>query len=202
MSKDHENNLSIVSIDSVPYGIGYGEWTAKWWQWAFSIPLERNPISGYTDENCAINQSGPVWFLPGTAGGVEERNCTIPLGKAILLPILNHGGTLSDTPAARSEQELFSFTKREMDIISDLEVTVDSVKLNSFQRYRVQSPIFDVVLPENNLFGGSPGPTRGASDGYWLFLKPLQKGKHEIESFGSCLAGKVKIGVNYHIVIV
>jgi hypothetical protein len=88
-----------------------------------------------------------------------------------------------------------------MDVISNLEVIVDGVKLNDLQRYRVQSPIFDVVLPENNLFDGTPGPTRGASDGYWLFLEPLSKGKHMIHSFGSCLAGKISIGVNYDITI-
>jgi hypothetical protein len=195
------DNVLIFSLDSDPYGMSYAEWTAKWWQWALSIPLENNPINHYTDKNCALNQSGPVWFLAGTAGGVAERSCTMPAGKAVLFPILNHGGTLADTPAIKSEQELVSLTKREMDVISDLEVIVDSVKLNGLQRYRVQSPIFDVVLSENNLFGGTPGPTRGVSDGYWLFLKPLHKGKHKIHSFGSCLAGKIKIGVNYDITI-
>lgn len=191
------NNLLVFSPDSDPYGVSYSEWIAKWWQWVLSIPVENNPVNDTTGNNCAINQNGPVWFLAGTVGGVLDRNCTIPVEKAILFPILNYGGTLADSPTIRSEDELLSHATTEMDIISNLEVTVDGVKLNGF---RVRSPIFDVVLPERNLFGGTPGPTRGVSDGYWLFLGPLPKGRHKIHSFGSCLSGeKVSIGVNYDI---
>jgi hypothetical protein len=196
------NNLVVFSPQSDPYGVSYAEWTRKWWQWALSIPLENNPIKDKIGKNCAINQSGPVWFLAGTDGGSAERSCIIPTGKAVLFPILNYGATFADEPTIKSEQELHSLAEREMDIISDLEITVDGVKLNGLQEYRIRSPIFDVVLPENNLFGGAPGPTRGVADGYWLFLEPLLRGKHNIHSFGSCLAGKVKIGVNYDITII
>jgi hypothetical protein len=196
------NNLAVFSPDSDPYGVSYAEWTAKWWQWVLSIPAKNNPINDNNGINCAINQSGPVWFLAGTGRGAAERNCTISTGKAILFPILNYGATFADEPTIKSEQELISLAKREMDVISSLEVTVDGVKLNGLERYRVRSPIFDVVLPEINLFGGTPGPTRGVADGYWLFLEPLFKGKHKIHSFGSCLAGKINIGVNYDITII
>lgn len=195
------SSVLLFSLDSDPYGISYAEWTAKWWQWVLSMPVENNPVKDNTGKLCAINQSGPVWFLAGTLGGVAERDCSIPAGKAILFPILNHGCTLADEPTIKSEKELLLHAKREMDVISDLEVTVDGSKLKDLQRYRVRSAIFDVVLPENNLFGGTPGPTRGVADGYWLFLEPLLNGKHKIHSFGSCLSGKVNVGVNYDITV-
>jgi hypothetical protein len=193
----NSNSVLVFSPDSNPYGLSYTEWTAKWWQWALSIPVRNNPVTDKTGENCAINQKGPVWFLAGTLGGEVVRTCTIPADKAILMPILNHG-ELADSPPSKSEEELLYYTTREMDIVSDLEVMIDNVKLSGW-RYRVRSPIFDVILPEENLFGGTAGPTRGASDGYWLFLRPFAKGKHKIHSFGSCLSGKVRIGVNYDI---
>jgi hypothetical protein len=43
--------------------MSYEQWTAKWWQWAFSIPANMNPIGDKTGVDCAINQSGQVWFL-------------------------------------------------------------------------------------------------------------------------------------------
>lgn len=199
MTKPNSSSLLVFPTDSDPFGMSYAQWTAKWWQWALSSPAENNPVNDPTGKNCAENQSGPVWFLAGTLGGVVDRNCTIPAEKAILFPILNHGGTLADSPTFKSEEELLSHTSREMDIISNLEVAIDNVKLTGLEKYRVRSPIFDVVLPEKNLFGGTPGPTRGVSDGYWLFLAPLSKGKHKINTFGSCLNGKVMIGVNYDI---
>jgi hypothetical protein len=202
MTATSGTHLSVISPESNPYGASYAEWTARWWQWALSIPLENNPINDISGKNCAVNQSGPVWFLVGTLGGIAERHCTIPSGRAILFPVLNHGGTLADSPTVKSEEELLTLATTEMDIISDLEVRVDGVKLGGLERYRVRSPIFDVVLPQNNLFGGTPGATRGASDGYWLFLEPLPGGNHKIHSFGSCLSGKVKIGVSYDITII
>ncbi len=196
------SNLVVFPPDSNPYGVSYAEWTAKWWQWVLSIPKESNPVLDENGKNCAQGQSGPVWFLAGTGGGSAKRTCTIPAGKAILFPILNYGATFADEPTIKSEQELLSLANKEMDAISSLDVTVDGVKLNGLQRYRIQSPIFDVVLPENNLFGGESGPTRGVGDGYWLFLEHLCKGKHKIHNFGSCLAGRVNIGVNYDITII
>lgn len=196
MITNNNNNVLVFTPDSYPYGVSYPEWVARWWKWAFSIPIENNPVTDMTGENCAVNQDGPVWFLAGTVGGVVDRSCTIPAEKAILLPILNHGGTLANS---QSEEELLEYTKKEMDIGINLDVTVDNIRLGGLESYRVASPIFDVVLPEKNLFGGRPGPTKGASDGYWLFLEPLPKGKHNIHSFGSCLAGKIRIGVNYDI---
>ena len=202
MTPSSGNNLLVFSPGSDPYGVSYSEWVAKWWQWLLSIPVENNPVNDTTGKNCAINQNGPVWFLAGTAGGVVDRNCMIPAEKAILFPILNHGDTLADSPTIKSEEDLLSHATTEMDIISNLEVMVDNVKLSGLQRFRVRSPIFDVVLPQKNLFGGTPGPTRGVSDGYWLFLGPLPKGKHKIHSFGSCSFGKVRIGVNYDITMI
>jgi hypothetical protein len=43
-----------------------GEWSAKWWQWAFAIPASTNPMLG---GDCEQGQQGPVWFLAGVWGG-------------------------------------------------------------------------------------------------------------------------------------
>src|SRR5687767_2637946 len=80
---------SVFSPDSKPYGMTYQEWTAKWWQWFISIPADKNPINDPTGERCAEGQSGPVWFLVGSGGGRAERECTVPAGKAIMIPSIN-----------------------------------------------------------------------------------------------------------------
>jgi hypothetical protein len=81
-------NLSVFSSDSKPYNFTYGEWTARWWQWGYSIPKNINPAYDNTGKDCAQGQSGPVWFLAGTYGHPVERVCTVLVGKAILFPIL------------------------------------------------------------------------------------------------------------------
>ena len=48
-----------------PFGVTYGEWTARWWEFMVSIPAPNNPILDTTGADCGIAQAGPVWFLEG-----------------------------------------------------------------------------------------------------------------------------------------
>ena len=63
--------------------------TARWWQWVISIGQSENPLLDPTGADCAVGQEGPVWFLGGTFGGPATRSCTVPAGKALLIPVLN-----------------------------------------------------------------------------------------------------------------
>lgn len=213
MTSSNSGGPLVFSPDSRPYGLTYSEWSAKWCQWLLSIPKDLSPAVDSSGKNCYSDQTNPnVWFLPGTIAdeadprtgtfrGFAERACTVPSGKSILYPILSWTGTLADEPDLQTDGQLTARAKLEMDIISKLEVDVDGQKLRDLEKYRVQSPIFEVVLPEGSLFGGASGTTRGVSDGYWLFLKPMLPGKHRISSSGSCLAGRIKVGVTYHLTI-
>ena len=80
---DKENGPHIFPIQSHAYGKTYSQWSAAWWQWAFSIAAPNNPILDQTGQNAAVNQAGNVWFLAGNTGGTSERAVTIPSGKAL-----------------------------------------------------------------------------------------------------------------------
>ena len=59
----NDNNslpIAVFPADSKPYGLTYDEWTAKWWQWGYSIPKDINPAYDDTGKNCAQKQNGPV----------------------------------------------------------------------------------------------------------------------------------------------
>jgi hypothetical protein len=67
----------LYPTNSKPYGLTYGEWSAKWWQWAMSIPTKDSPIVDKTGAKCAVGQNDPnVWFLAGTGG--ERLSVHIP----------------------------------------------------------------------------------------------------------------------------
>jgi heme/copper-type cytochrome/quinol oxidase subunit 2 len=82
-SSSNRSQIRVFSTNSKPYGLTYGEWTAKWWQWGYSIPKNINPAYDDTGKNCAQKQNGLVWFLGGTFGHAVNRVCDIPTGKAI-----------------------------------------------------------------------------------------------------------------------
>jgi hypothetical protein len=40
-----DSNISVFPPGSKPYGLTYGQWSIKWFQWALSIPNDKNPIN-------------------------------------------------------------------------------------------------------------------------------------------------------------
>jgi hypothetical protein len=125
---------------------------------------------------------------------------TITAGKAVLFPVINHTISYSENPNLKTDQELTSFAKSHVDDIVKKEANIDGVNVIS-ESYRVRSPPFDFSFPTNNVFGVKEGPTRGAGDGYWVFLKPLSLGKHNITTLGSCMSGRIQIGVNLELIV-
>jgi hypothetical protein len=198
MSKVSYNGLELFAVNSRPFGRTYAEWTAKWWQWVLPISKTESPLVDDTGKNCANNQSGPVWFLAGTLKGPAERSCTIPADKAILFPVINVEASVAEGDGT-TDEELATRVKFEMDQITDMRAMISGTNVNELKQYRIQSPSFNVILPADNVLGLPAQTTKMMSEGYWLFLKPLEPGKYDLNSFGSCLAGRIKIGVSYHL---
>jgi hypothetical protein len=137
----------------------------------------------------------------GTTGGYAERICTLPSNTAVLCPIINFEISEAEEPSLRSDADLATFAKNDVDKIAKLDVTIDGTTLSNPEAYRIDTPPFSVTLPEDNLWGVKQGSTRAAGDGYWLFLKPLPAGRHTIQFGGSCLAGTINIGSTYTLIV-
>jgi hypothetical protein len=175
---------NLFQLDSKPYGMTFGEWTAKWWQWAYAIPKNTNPSYDDTGRHCTVNQKGPVWFFPGSYGKDVLRQCTVPSGKAILFPILNSECSFAEFPSLKNEEQLRLCAKEIQDSVTKLKATVDGKNITNLDEYRVQSPLFNFTLPENNIVGLPPQNTQAVADGNWVFLKPLSEGEHIISFKG------------------
>lgn len=197
-------NSGVYPPDSVPYNLTYGDWSAKWWQWVLSLPQDVNPLIDQTGEHCAQgqNQTAPVWFLAGTFGGSAERACTLPEGKAILFPVLTSGNVKTDP--SETEEDLRVTTKEAVDNPAILEASVDGVPLHNLQNYRAESPLFNVTLPEGNIFGVPELNSQAVSDGYWVMLQPLAVGDHSLNFRGAdsaAVAGGLVTEVTYKLTI-
>ncbi len=178
---NNNSQIAVFSADSKSYGLTYGEWTARWWQWGYSIPKDINPAYDDTGKNCAQKQNGPVWFLAGTYGHAVNRKCDIPAGKAILFPILNSECSFAEFPKLKTLSELRVCAKTIQDLVITLNATVDGVLISDLQKYRIQSPPFSFTLPQNNILGPpSNVTTQAIADGNWVFLKPLSAGSHKL----------------------
>jgi len=201
-------NPSVYSVDEKPHGLTYDQWTTNFWKWVISIPQQNNPNIDPTGAKCAISQNDPnVWYLAPTFGGAAERTCKIPEGKAILFPLLVGECNYCENPDLKTESQLRTCAKQTNDQGSrSMEAVVDGVKLNNLEKYRVESQLFDLTFPENNVFSVKAGTTKGVSDGFWVFLKPLPVGKHEVDFSGSIIdpsgVNNYNTQLKYHLVIV
>ena len=182
---DVSPNRLVFPVDSKPYGKSYADWSAIWWQWLLSIPEDKSPAGDSTGEDCGTNQQGPIWFLAGTFGGSAERTCTIPSGKAIMFSPINSECSYAEYPDEKTESDLLECAKTFQDQTTSAQVTINGTAIENLDQFRIQSPPFNVTLPENNVFGVSSGPTQAVSDGLWVILKPLPVGEHKIGFKGS-----------------
>ena len=182
-------NPRVSPIQSTPYGKSYGEWAVAWWQWALSIPADRNPLTDTTGEFAGESQHGPVWFVAGTFGNSAERSFTVPAGKAIFMPVFNwiFGSGVFDcdptVPGVTCDVPTLQATAAvNTEAAEVLEVSIDGVPLQNVRGYRARSPgPFSITYPENSVVGVPAGNySPQVADGYWLLLEPLAKGTHEI----------------------
>lgn len=171
--------VKVYQSNTTPYDYTYGEWSAKWWQWALSIPLY-NPDNGqpnhplFDGEDCSVGQSGQVWFLGGRfcetgkecpLPGTVERSCTIPKGKALFIPIVNAEDSFVEetelaayygTTPLLTIEGMRTFLAGFMDTLTNLQLIVDGISVPDLkEKFRVQSPVFDFTLPEP-LYNGDP----------------------------------------------
>lgn len=200
---EYFNNQVMYQPDEKPFGKSWSEWTIEWWKWLLSIPKPDNPAEHKAHKSIGRSQKNhDVLFLAGTTGGSAERDITIPSRKAVLLGIINFTTSFAEEPGLKTDSDLISRAKSDIDDIVNKEAIIDGENVKNLDSYRISSPPFDLTLPDNNLFGAPSGPTRGISDGYWIFLKPLPPGKHEIYAAGSCSSGKTSITCTYHLTVI
>jgi hypothetical protein len=199
------NKVQLYSRNEKPFGKTWEEWTTKWWQWLLSIPRDRNPCLDDTGEEFNLNQFDPnVLFLAGAlaGSGPVERTIRTRLGKAVLFPVINFITSYAEEPSLKNEEELLSFAKSNIDDIVKKEASINGINFTDLENYRVRSKVFVVTFPEDNVYRLESGSTIGASDGYWIFLKPLPPGTYDIRTAGSCLSGKITINAILHLEVV
>jgi hypothetical protein len=187
----HAAAVKIFPVESNPYGLSYEEHIKNFWKWQISIPADKGPVSDKTGERCSIgqaNSNSSVFYLSGGGGGNWDRTCKVPAGKGILIPVMTVVGTDKEYPNY-SVEELRYYAKDDQDGVATLYLSIDGTAYdkNYLDKFRTHTTdAFDVVFPENGLFGvTTPGTSKAMADGYYIITEPLAKGKHEIQLGGS-----------------
>lgn len=215
-----QDNPGVMPPQTKVGGLSNGEWGAKWWQWVFSIPADRNPLLDTTGEFAGEAQSGHVWFLAGTADTMPpaippvERSFNVPAGKHLFMPVYNwiFGAGVYDcepsfpgVPCDVPLLQLMAATNTTAPGV--LQVSIDGVLVENVRAYQAASPApFSLDLLEGNILGLPPGGYYpNVADGYWLMIKPLPLGEHVIRQYVSVpntLYGPIEFEVIHHITVI
>jgi len=198
-----------------PYGKPMYRWAELTWSYIYSIAPDQNPFFDTTGEFCAVNQDGPVWFLPAVPGSSlgnnVSRSCTIPHDKAIMLQM---SSAVNDYPCPDPSfqpapgQSLYDFLYSAIsplfDNVTGFTVTLDGVNINDPLSYRFFSPAvfnfspslamvaFDSCVTQTNM--------QGVVDGFYLLFKPMAPGQHTIVLIGHDMEG-VPVTLTEHLTV-
>jgi hypothetical protein len=198
--RGNNNPIQCFTPEDRPYGFSYGEWTTKWWEWALSVPIPVNPVLDNTGQYADQNQHDPVWFLAGTIGDenkVAHRTCIIPKQQAILFPVINYIHIRA--PSFKTDIELANHVQKDIDDIVVNEAMIDGQKVPIF-RVKSDPRIFNLRVREENKLEIPVGSTMASADGYWVFIKSLNIGRHEVYFHGACSGGIRNASARYQII--
>jgi hypothetical protein len=195
-------NPALYSIDESPFGIPYSTWIARWWNWTTGISATENHPRESADRSCDVHQEWKnVWFLPDVLNGNMVRNCEVPLGRAIFVPVTTGEKSVAEQPSltAKSPDEV----KKEL--IEGTHFCDNYNEINSAQidgrkilglapnstTYRTNtSDLFQLNWAKGNIYNTNPIQDRRAfAEGWFLFVKPLPQGDHTIEIHSSINKG-------------
>lgn len=203
-------NPRVLPAKASAYGKTYAQWAETWWQWAYSIPAEENPLLDTTGDMGDEGQTGPVWFLAGVwnESGIAERTLTVPAGKALFFPIIN-GEWDAPVDSGTTPEELWGLIDANYNLsayVVAMKAEVDGRAIEDLFSYRARDPksSFIFKVPADNLLGyPADSEWLAVADGYYLLLAPLPVGAHTIH-FSTEYANPVggfsfTLDITYHI---
>ncbi len=197
-----EIGIKIYDRSSKPYGLTYGAWTVKWWQWALLTPLSVSPIADELGEHWKTNQPlSDVWFFAGKFGSSDKkfpkRVITMPFGRSVLFPVLNCEANPLEYPGLQTEEQLVGRVVDDVDTVVMKNCIINGINVTP-QRVSSDPRVFPLTIDKDNPFNVKDGGnTYAAADGFWVFLQPLREGYYTIEFEGSCEFGRLSSGAKY-----
>ena len=179
------NSVNIFPPGSKPYGLTFAEHQKNFWKWILEIPANESPLNDRTGEKCANGQSNTnssVFYLSMNNGGISERTCKVPVGKGLLIPVMQVEWSDKEAPGA-SVEELHKSAKKDQDSVNSLYLKIGDkeYKYKDLIKYRTETDVFKVVFPDNGIFGVIEGGiSKVVADGFYIITEPLIKGNYSI----------------------
>jgi hypothetical protein len=195
----------LFMSNDTPFNLTHDQWIGKWWNWWISTSIDQFDENGNPLGTCLMNSSeAMVMLMETTVNDKPHQVCKISSHQGIIIPLWTgfmegsvppYNGYSYDqlTKAAREELDLGSVTSlvkvdgipiAKLDVVSSLRGSTGILdyKINSMQNVtEIYSKGFNITIPENtHVPEQNPGTWHSGAHGWFVFLKPLTTGNHEI----------------------
>ena len=153
-----------------------------------------------------------MWFLAGTFfGGTATRTCSVPERTSLFFPVVN--AVEINTPGVCGQVGNISARDLRTLAATFLIGATYSVTLDGHAIYnirRLQSPVFEVALPEDNVFDAPCSPLNvpagiyspAVDDGFYVLLEPLKTGTHTLRIQAAIPAQGFTLDVTFNLNVV
>ncbi|MFB5600267.1 MAG: hypothetical protein ACE5SW_08590 [Nitrososphaeraceae archaeon] len=178
-------SVAIFPPESKPYDLTFAEHQENFWKWILAIPANESPVNDRTGEKCANGQSNSnssVFYLSFNNGGISTRSCEVPAGKGLFIPVMQVEYSEKEVPNASIEDLRRTVTK-DQDSVNSLYLKIGNkeYKFDDLLKYRTQTDVFEVVFPDNGIFGVIDGGiSKAVGDGFYIITEPLTKGNYSV----------------------
>jgi hypothetical protein len=192
--------VELFSGDESPFGISYSDWISKWWTWWVTTSVEEATPK---PDGCLVNRADSMVMLMETAvGGKQNQVCNVSSTEGIMVPMWTGWRDESSPGHENDSYDQLSKSAREeinaghvishvvvdgkevakMDETSSVSSGVFAQKVNYMNNVtEIYSKGFNITIPENTHFPDQkPGTFRAGAQGWYVFLKPLPPGDHNI----------------------
>jgi hypothetical protein len=176
--------IKLFTENDTPYGKSLQQWSNRWWNWMVGQPKTTNPTEddkGIYANNCQTYED--VYFLCGTTTTKSvTRECTVPDGKSILLPVICFEYSLLEDMTAKNPHDLLRLATDDLKKYDKISARINGKEYTPGNGIiRIRSSHFTITLPKDNVWNTGDGFTFSAADGYWIFIRDLDPESYDIK---------------------
>lgn len=195
----------VLPPSSLPYGLSYQEWSAKWWRWSLEQSTNHLEYVGYP--GVCEGPGSSVRFLagvyiPGSGGiSVQTNRVTVSDQNPLFFPILSVwvDNTGCPTFTTNTVDQLVAEAVGDWSVVTVTTCTIDGVAVPGLSDptnndFLVQAPPFSYTTAEKGnvlaALDGDPCVPGGltiypaVAYGAYVMVAPLSPGKHTIRIVG------------------
>ena len=176
------SNLKSITFtkNESPLGKTWKSWIELWCNWYYCI-RKTGSKEDFAEDYGFYSEKELLFVTKANFmenEGKIEYEVSLPGGKILFMPIISNLVTYRQHPEIHSEQDLRLFSKNELDKKNVVFLSINDTEIKDIQQYRIQSDLFNMrsLADSKDIVT----ETRAISDGYWIFVKPLNLGKNKI----------------------